>query len=473
MRRAILIIILSAFISNIGISQCPEYLYFYTQSEIDSFPINYPNCTEVEGGIIFYGGTNCDSMYRITSIGGVLQFIQCPMTNLAGFSNLDSIGGNLTVYGSDLQNFAGLENLNYLGGLIVEDNQFLVNLEGLNNLTRIYGYVVIGHWYTGGNPLLVNLNGLNNISSIDGNLEIYHNNILDNITGLEKLNLLGGSLELHWNNALSDISVFDNLTSIKGDLTIAGNNALTSLSGLENISSISGGVHFWATRMSNLDGFNNLKSIDGDLHILSTYIEDLTGIDSLPSIGGDLIITRYNQLSGNELLNNISSFDNLTYVGGIIEISYNNILTSLDGLDNVDAFSVESINITENSLLSSCAVESICSYILETSGTIKVENNFDGCSSLEEVEDDCTEGVSQMHLDELIVYPNPVEDNLFVQNNGNILIKEMMIYNQLGKQILLVDGDTRSIDISHLPDGIYILEITLRESRARKIFIIR
>ena len=51
----------------------PEGITFTTQAQIDSFQINYPNCTEIEGDVIISGY----------------------ITNLYGLSVLTSIEGNL------------------------------------------------------------------------------------------------------------------------------------------------------------------------------------------------------------------------------------------------------------------------------------------------------------------------------------------------------------------------------------------
>jgi len=53
----------------------PEGITFTTQAQIDSFQINYPNCTEIEGNIDIgdWEGTDIDNLNALsvlTSIGG-------------------------------------------------------------------------------------------------------------------------------------------------------------------------------------------------------------------------------------------------------------------------------------------------------------------------------------------------------------------------------------------------------------------
>ena len=52
----------------------PEGITFNTQEEIDNFQTNYPNCTEIEGGVKIEGNdiTNLDGLNVITSIGEYL-----------------------------------------------------------------------------------------------------------------------------------------------------------------------------------------------------------------------------------------------------------------------------------------------------------------------------------------------------------------------------------------------------------------
>src|SRR5210317_503102 len=72
----------------------PEGITFTSQAQIDSFPINYPGCTEIEGDLkidehIHGNITNLDSLYSITSIAGNM-----------------SVGGNKA-----LMSLSGLESL--------------------------------------------------------------------------------------------------------------------------------------------------------------------------------------------------------------------------------------------------------------------------------------------------------------------------------------------------------------------------
>jgi hypothetical protein len=119
-RFFIFLVALLALNSANGQSCLPEGITFNTQSQIDSFQTNYPNCTQIEGGVTITGGgiTNLNGLSVMTSIGGDLVFYENPsLTSLTGLENVTSIGGDL--------------NLSF--------NHALVCLIGLDGLTSIEG----------------------------------------------------------------------------------------------------------------------------------------------------------------------------------------------------------------------------------------------------------------------------------------------------------------------------------------------
>jgi len=167
----------------------PDGIMFATQSEVDSFSVLYPNCTEIEGNLII----NDTDTTRIT--------------NLNAFNNLIKINGSLSLL-SSLENLNGLDNIVEIGGtLSIIRNRNLTNILGLKNLKNINGSLTIST-----NIALVNLAGLDNLVSIGSNLTIRGNDELEEITNLQTL------------------------TSINGDLTLWDNTVLSSLRGLDNIS---------------------------------------------------------------------------------------------------------------------------------------------------------------------------------------------------------------------------------------------
>jgi len=89
--------------------------HLFTQSQIDDFSTNYPNCTGLEGDVTIYGDD---------------------ITNLNGLSVVTSIGEDLNIYSNDsLPNLTGLENVTFIGGYLwIHNNNTLTSLTGLDNI---------------------------------------------------------------------------------------------------------------------------------------------------------------------------------------------------------------------------------------------------------------------------------------------------------------------------------------------------
>jgi surface protein len=68
-----------------------------------------------------------------------------------------------------------------------------------------------------------------------------------------------------------------------------------------------------------------------------------------------------------------------------------------------------------------------------------------------------TAGVDDQNQLDISIYPNPTSDMVFVE--GNYTQLKVIIYNVLGKEILN-KSITNSIDISHLDNGVYILQLS-------------
>jgi len=215
-----------------------DIIEFNTQQEVDNFPSNYPNYTQISESIVIDDNsgvdniTNLDSLYQITSIAGTLHLIGSTITDFSGLENLNSIGGCLRLdFPYNLVSFSGLENLNSIGGdFTITDPTNLVSLSGLENLNSIGGELYMSSCFE-----LTNIAGLENLNSIGGNLRIEGNDELVSLSGLENLTSVGGDLYISGNGSVADFSGLENLNSVGGGIYISGNDMLTDISGLENI----------------------------------------------------------------------------------------------------------------------------------------------------------------------------------------------------------------------------------------------
>ena len=297
----------------------PQGITFYNQAQIDNFQTNYPNCTEIEGGMTIIGSdiTNLNGLNVLTSIGGYLWIDDnAALTSLTGLENITSIGGDLVIYA----------------------NNALTSLTGLENLTSIGGVLDITY-----NSALTSLTGLESLTSIDSSLYVKENSSLTNLTGLEGVTTIRGGIEVSLNNALTSLTGLENITSIWGALYISDNAALTSLTGMEGLQYIGGALsigwdwlweHHGNPLLRNLTGLENLTSIGGSLSIGDNdALTSLTGLDNI-NAGSitNLIINGNPSLSTCEVQ---SICDYLAYPNGSIEI-YDNA-TGCNSQEEVDS----------------------------------------------------------------------------------------------------------------------------------------
>ncbi len=233
------------------------------------------------------------------------------------------------------------------------------------------------------------------------------------------------------------------MTSIGGNLEIDGNAALTSLTGLEGVTSIGGHLHIeYNAALTSLTGLEGVTSIGGHLHIEeNNALTSLTGLEEVTSIGG-----------------NLSIYDNAA-------------LTSLTGLENINAGSIESLAIFDNLYLSECAVQSICDYLASPDAEIWIDDNAEGCNSVQQVEEEC--GIVDVQENkfknlnaEVWCYPNPFSISTTIAYELQQPAKvQITIYNYLGKQIGVIEkqqpqGLQKVVwSAENLPAGIYYIRL--------------
>ncbi len=278
-----LVSLMTFSLCTVGYSQSclTEGITFTRQSQIDSFPINYPNCSKIEGDvtIMYVDIKNLSALNVITSIGGNLLVEGTSLTEFDGLNNLDSLSGSFSVQSNtNLKNFTGLGRLAFIGGgFFVFQNDSLESFIGLSNLRQVDGY----DFRITSNLGLINLLGFNNLSTISGNVNIYNNSII-NLNGLESLKSIGGELRIHQNFYLKSINGLEKIITIGGDLVISSNDSLNSLDGLDNLKTVSGSfdIHY-NDALKNLSGLNSLDSIKGNLSIYSNDSLSKCAVESI------------------------------------------------------------------------------------------------------------------------------------------------------------------------------------------------
>jgi len=319
-------------------------------------------------------------------------------------------------------------------------NPDLVGITGLNNVDSVGGYLNIkSNW------ALTSIAGLFNLKSVESGMLLFYNSILPNLSGLESLTYLGGQMTLYNNTKLNSLEALSGLTSINGIMQIVGSDSLVSLSGLDSIAYIAEGL-----------------SINNNLSL-----ESFSGLSSLFEIDG------YFSVWENPSLMNFTGLDSLQYVNGDISITSHEILTSLTGLDNIEPNSIVDIEIYNNSLLTDCDVQSICSYLAAPGGEVSIFNNAQGCDEPEQVIEACLTGTDELVSIEnkIQIFPNPADRKITITCNSSL--EEVVIYSHTGLVVLEELSPENIYDISNLQPGLYFIEIVIQKEKFRKKLLIR
>jgi hypothetical protein len=385
--KRLFILLVAVITSFTGFSQSclPDGITFHTQADIDSFQVNYPGCSVIEGDVFIgdYGGGSdiydLSGLNVLDSVRGNFLIRYCDsLADLSGLENLKSVGDQLgIVYNPLLKNLEGLEGVHQVYYLGISFNENLVNLTGLENLETI-GYGC----HFNNNPSLTSLTGLEGLTSTGCGLSIASNPALLSLDGLDNLESTGCGLSIEYNFALQNIDALSKLVHINTgpgthNLNLTDNIALTSISGLRNIDpeSIEDLLIGWNLALSDCDaysicqyladpngyvairynsqGCNTLQEVLNDC-ANNCLLDGITfttqsQIDNFPAfypdcteIGGDVTI------SGDDITN-LLGLSAITSIGGYLSIAQNDNLESLTGLSGLTG--IGSLIISSNSSL--------------------------------------------------------------------------------------------------------------------------
>lgn len=307
---------------HISYAQCPETttLQYNSQSEIDSFILNYPNCTQVR--TIHLEASSED-----------------PIINLSGFSNLDTITNGIFFRElSEIISLSGMENLKHIGRIEFINVTSLKNLDGLENLLST------GSFRIENCTQLENTTALESLRFINGRFEIEDNPLLEELGSFPDLELISFDFVVTGNHSLNKISGFNKLTAVTSDeFFISNNDNLLSVEGFNALSTVGKNFRIRGTKLNVIDGFNSLVSLSEDLTFDDQdYLQILRGFGNLKTLEGDLIIEQ------NLRLKEIPKFDSLNHIGGRIIMNWNSSLEKIDMMDNLKTIEGWGISIFSN-----------------------------------------------------------------------------------------------------------------------------
>jgi hypothetical protein len=168
-------------------------------------------------------------------------------------------------------------------------------------------------------------------------------------------------------------------------------------------------------------------------------------------------------IKNNDALIDLSALENLTLVethwvndpGGLF-IEDNDALTTLTGLDNIDGRSLAFLSIVNNSSLTTCHVHSVCDHLALIFIDTEIHDNATGCDSEEEVMEACMYlAIPELGIvPDIIMYPNPVSNELHFSLPDGTEIEEIFILDITGQRMIHTK-DVTNVNVSTLKSGIY------------------
>lgn len=133
-----------------------------------------------------------------------------------------------------------------------------------------------------------------------------------------------------------------------------------------------------------------------------------------------------------------------------LTLTYNN----QDFKDNITSTSNLSAQIFKDGNWTNIAIESVDL----SAKTFTITHNFEP-STLIFLKNNATLSISKFTTNNLIIHPNPTSSVLNIQLKDEATITETTVYNMVGKQVLKNNTNSKTLDISKLSQGMYILKV--------------
>lgn len=402
MKSVVKNLILTIFIfllnKNLQASSCTPYgtdVTLTRQSEIDSFPINYPGCDVVEGSLTISGNdiVNLNGLSSLNYIRYLEIKYNSNLTNLNGLNNLDSseiikIDSNFS-----LISLYGLNSLRFCQDLEIKYNVLLKNLTGLDRLETIKRSIVLNE-----NISMKDLQGLFKIKYI-GHLNVYNNDSILDLNGLNTLFNIQ-TIQIHENHSITNLNGLNNIKILTDYNYIANNSNLISLDGLNNLDSVDMLGIINNSKLENINALHKLKKVSNIFYITYNdslknlsglellkyaYHISLIGNESLKDLKGLSALSEVSSMNvaENTSLQNLDGLQSLNKVGLYLNVFNNQTLNSLNGLNPLvlikNKFEVYNNPILRCCLLAKAIINN------NPTATITISNNDIGCSSVPEV----------------------------------------------------------------------------------------
>ncbi len=317
------------------------------------------------------------------------------------YPDCKKIGGDVTI-GPEISNLDGLLGITHINGsLIIEENQNLIDFTGLDSLSHIEEGLILN-----GNLEIIDFSGFEKLEFVG---------VLESQFGLGfpfayERNVIAPSILVRDNKKLLNFNGFQNLQEVS-TIVVSENPSLVNFNGFESLKETGGMLIIWDNpSLENLTGLQDLERIGSGTYTWSTGVYETNSNVSV-------------LINQNKLLTNISGLNNLTSTEGSITVKDNEILegeifqnivdvglqySTYDG-PGVFGEYYRRFSVFGNPELSLCANTNVCNLITNYNYTI-FSNNSPGCTSTEEVFEECVDVGAIYHVAFYDVNKNGVYD---------------------------------------------------------------
>lgn len=216
------------------------------------------------------------------------------------------------------------------------------------------------------------------------------------------------------NLSIENLYALASLTFVTGDFNVVSNKGLLDLTGLHQLNNVGGKMNVEDNIFNLKASFPSLISIRGELNIQGNDFDSDFEFPSLASLGGNLSIQE----------NTVNTFDipNLMALTGDLTINNNDFLFQLSGLAALQSID-GNLTITNNADLEECCAIADLLQNNTVTGSTTIANNFSGCNSAMEVNNNCTINLSPKVILQG-AYNNGTNMNATLNTNGLIPLNQ-------------------------------------------------
>jgi hypothetical protein len=390
----------------------------------------------------------------------------------SAINTITSLTMNSTI-SNNIVNLTGVEGFTALQDLMISASSLQsINLSQNQNLKKLFLY----------SPQINILNLSNNIAL--ETLYLYYANQLNTIDVSNNINLK--DLRIGYFN-LTQINLTNNINLEKLLIT---HTLINQLDITHNI--VLKNIYLYNNFMTNIDLSHNLLLEDLLIHAspiisidvsqnlflkkISLYYTYIQNIDVSNNqimevlFSGNNLNTTLN-LSNNPLLN-VLNCKNLGSGGNAITnlIIQNGANSLLNGTYDIGSGSnpptfKNRFDSTNNPNLHCIFVDDVANCNVNWLGK-------DAASNYVTTQQECNNLQNEEFIsNSFTIYPNPVYDILFIENNDNNEIQKIVVYDLFGKAVIEQNGNSKQLNFSNISIGLYLVKITTENETVIKKII--